>query len=131
MKQFLVGLFLSFGIGLALLGQITAVWTGFVLLLILGLGNGYNFILLITGLQRRTPREMMGRLMSLVMLANLGMMPLSQALAGALSSWNVGALFAMSGLGMLLLDVWMIGQAELNHASDVLSGAALPAVEAS
>jgi hypothetical protein len=68
----------------------------------------------------------MGRLVSLVILANVGLIPVSQALAGALSSWNVSALFALSGAGMLLLGVWLAIQSGLQEASIVLSGAPVP-----
>ncbi len=68
---------------------------------VLGVLNGYLSILLITGLQRNTPREMLGRIMSMVLLANLGLMPLLQALAGATLRWNILALFLVAS-GMLL-----------------------------
>jgi MFS family permease len=95
------------------LGQITATWMGFALLLVLGVGNGFLMITVITAIQRRTPRELLGRIMSLVMLANLGLLPISQALSGALSRWNVSILMAVGGAGMLLLAVWLIRQSGL------------------
>jgi MFS family permease len=101
MQVFMVLMFFAFGAGISALAWIGLTWLAFADLLILGLLNGYLSILLITGLQRNTPREMLGRLMSMVLLANLGLMPLSQALAGGVLRWNVTALFATAG-GLLL-----------------------------
>ena len=109
-KVFTLGLFTLFGLGMIALGQITATWMGFVLMLVMGTGNGYLSITLITAIQHRTPRELLGRTMGLVMLANLGLLPISQFLSGALSSWNVSILMAAGGTGMLLLAVWLLGQ---------------------
>ena len=50
----------------------------------LGLANGFGNVLLITLLQRWAPVPLLGRVMSLIMLAAWGMLPLSAGLAGAL-----------------------------------------------
>jgi MFS family permease len=121
MKIFLFCLLFLFGVALILLSQITAVWMGFVLLFILGVANGYYHITLLTGLQLYAPKLMLGRMMSLVMLANVGLMPVSQALSGFLCRWNLNALFILSGVGMLVLGIWLALQPELDRASHVLS----------
>jgi hypothetical protein len=109
----MTGLFVLFGVGMVALGLITATWMGFVLLLVLGVGNGFLSITVITAVQRSTPRELLGRIMGLVLLANLGLLPISQALSGALARWNVTLLIASGGVGMLLLAIWLIGQSGL------------------
>ncbi|MEV6683395.1 hypothetical protein AB0N09_42075, partial [Streptomyces erythrochromogenes] len=78
-------------------------WLDFTLLAILGLGNGFLAILLITWMQTRVPGEMTGRLMSLLMLAGSGLVPVSQALAGALGSKNLSLTFILPGALVLLL----------------------------
>ena len=83
LKVFPVGMFLLFGVGTASLAWIGSSWLAFAVMLVMGVLNGYLSITLITGLQRNTPREMLGRIMSMVLLANLVFMPLSQTLAGA------------------------------------------------
>ncbi|MGE5139412.1 MAG: MFS transporter [Rudaea sp.] len=103
---FTVALLFGFGLGLALFGWISSTWIGFLILLILGIGNGYLSIILITMLQRRTPREMMGRIMSLVLLSNLGLAPISQALAGAILNYSAVALFVGAGGLMALVALW-------------------------
>jgi MFS family permease len=98
----MVVMFLIFGVGIASLAWIDNTWVAMIDMLLLGILNGYLAIMLITALQRRTQREMLGRLMSMVLLANLGLMPLSQAIAGAVLLWNVPVLFLTAG-GLLAL----------------------------
>jgi hypothetical protein len=76
-------------------------------MLVMGVLNGYLSIMLITGLQRNTPREMLGRIMSMVLLANLVFMPLSQTIAGAVLRWNVPLLFVGAGVLMALCAVYL------------------------
>ncbi len=101
MRVFLVVMFLAFGLGIGWLAWTRNTLLAAVDLFILGILNGYLSVLLITGLQLSTPKELLGRLMGMVLLANLGLMPLSQAGAGALLRWDVSVLFLLAG-GMLL-----------------------------
>jgi hypothetical protein len=95
-------MFAFFGLGIGALAWIINTWIAMGNLFILGVLNGYLSILMITGLQRNTAKEMLGRLMSMVLLANMGLMPLSQAIAGAVLGWNVPVLFLSAG-GLLLI----------------------------
>jgi MFS family permease len=106
-KGFMVVMFAAFGLGIIALGWINLTWLATADLFALGILNGYLAILLITGLQRSTPREMLGRLMSMVLLANMSVMPLSQAIAGAALRWSVLGLFIIAGLLLLLLTVYL------------------------
>ena len=101
MKVFMVVMFAAFGAGLGALAWINVTVTAVVDMFIMGVLNGYLSILLITGLQRNTPKEMLGRLMSMVLLANLGLVPLSQAISGAMLRLDIPVLFLVAG-GMLL-----------------------------
>ncbi len=107
MSVFLVALIAAFGICLALFALIHSTLIAFVLLLVLGIGNGYLAILLITFLQQSTPKTMLGRVMSLVLLANVGLVPVSQALSGWLIKVNMNDLYIGSGISMLLLAAWL------------------------
>jgi MFS family permease len=100
-KVVMVVMFAVFGIGLAALAWISSTWVAMADMFILGGLNGYLAILLMTAMQRSTPRAMLGRLMSMIVLANLGLMPLSQAIGGAMLHWNIPALFLIAG-GLLL-----------------------------
>jgi MFS family permease len=51
---------------------------------VLGLGNGFGNVVFLTLLQRWAPPHLLGRVMSLVMLAGMGSFPLSVAVSGVL-----------------------------------------------
>ena len=104
---FMVAAIATFGLGLVLMGLVSSTLVAFVILLIIGLGNGVLEITMITFLQRKTPKEMLGRVMSLVMLAGVGLVPISQALTGALIKLSLTGLFVGAGILMLLVTVWM------------------------
>jgi len=78
---------------------------GFALLAVLGVGNGYVAVVMMTLVQRMTPADMLGRVMSLVMLAMLGVTPLSTALAGVIIGFGPEVLFVGCGAGMLLVTL--------------------------
>jgi MFS family permease len=95
-----------FGVGMAALAPVTNAWAGFAIMLVMGVGNGWISILLITSLQRRTPSEMLGRVMSMIFLANVGLVPVSQALSGVILKYNLSALFIGAGVLILVSCVW-------------------------
>jgi len=107
MRWLVILLIAAFGLVIGSLGFISSTWVDFTLLLLLGLGNGYFAVILITWMQTQTPKEMMGRLMALVMLAGTGLAPISQAISGVISKWDLTLLFAIPGVLVLLVTVWM------------------------
>jgi hypothetical protein len=107
LSPLMVMMFLTFALGTAGLAWFDRTWVAMIDMLLLGILNGYLAIMLITALQRSTPREMLGRVMSMVLLANLGLMPLSQAIAGAVLRWNVPLLFLTAGGLMALCAIYL------------------------
>lgn len=91
------------GVGVALLGVTSWTIVATLLALIMGAANGYVMVLFMTWLQARTPPAMLGRRMSLLMLAAVGLSPISNAVAGALSGLSVAALFIAAGSLMTLI----------------------------
>lgn len=117
--QFLLIILLgAFGLALAAFGFIRSTWVDFSLMLLLGIGNGYISITLFTWMQTRTPREMLGRMMSMLMLASSGLVPISQAVSGALSKWSLTSLFVGGGAAILLVTFWAALQPELKTFSN-------------
>ena len=106
MRILLLVLLASFGIATAMIGFIHSAWIDVGLMLLLGLGNGYITIILFTWIQTRTPKTMLGRIMSLVTLSSIGLLPVSQAISGAISTWNLTLLFVLSGSLILLMTTW-------------------------
>jgi MFS family permease len=110
----------SFGVGLILMGVVGTTSVAFLILFTLGIGNGVLAITLITFLQRQSPKEMLGRVMSLVMLAGVGLVPVSQALTGMLIKMNLTGLFAVTGILMLLIAMWLAVQPVMRTIGQVL-----------
>ena len=119
----------GFGGVIGSLGLIPSTGVDFGLLLMLGLGNGYIAIILFTWMQTRTPKEMLGRTMSLLMFSNTGLVPVSQAISGAVSKWDLNLLFVFAGALVLLVTLWAALQPELQVFSDSLATASSVAKE--
>lgn len=108
MRVFLPVLFVVFGLGLVALGYVGSTWLAVADMAVLGVLNGFTSVVLFTGLQRSTPPEMMGRLMSLVLVAMVALTPLSQALGGVLLTWSVPALFLAAAALMAVCTIWVL-----------------------
>ena len=127
MRIITVLLIASFGAVIGLLGFIPSTGVDFCLLLLLGLGNGYIAILLFTWMQTRTPKEMLGRMMGLLMFSNTGLAPVSQAISGVVCKWNLSLMFASAGVMVLAVALWMAFQPGLKAFSE--SMVAMPTTE--
>ncbi|HSL45743.1 MAG TPA: MFS transporter [Anaerolineales bacterium] len=121
MRVIMVALFAGFGVVVGLLGFIPFTWLDFILLLLLGIGNGYIGIILITWMQTRAPKEMLGRIMSLLMFSSTGLIPVSQAISGAVSKWSLDMLLITAGTMALLVTFWMTLQPSFKAFSESLS----------
>ena len=113
----MLGLTGLMGVGLALLGMLTSLPPATVVAALMGMGEGYVVIQFITWLQLRTEPQMLGRMMSVLLFAVVGLSPLSSTLAGALMQWNpawvlVGAgilMVGIVGVAALSPSVWRLG----------------------
>lgn len=98
----IVLLCLWLGAGLAIVGLVPALWPAALVMAVTGIGTGVVNTYGISWLQRRTDRQMQGRVMSLVMLASMGATPIAYAISGAVAELNVTVLFLAAG-GMALV----------------------------
>ena len=98
---------IGLGSGFILLGFVSATLPAALATLGMGLASGYVSILFITWLQVRTPHEMLGRMMSLLMFASVGLMPLASAAVGALIGLSMTGLFV--GAGLLVIAAALLG----------------------
>jgi hypothetical protein len=92
-----------FGIVLVVYGLTTSTVLLAVATVFAGAGSGYVNVVFVTWLQNRVPLSLLGRVMSLVMLASVGLVPISQALSGALIKVSLVGVFI--GAGLLLMIV--------------------------
>jgi MFS family permease len=127
MRLFLITLLVAFGLAMGIMGFINLTWVDFGLMVLLGLGNGYITIILFTWIQTRTPKTMLGRIMSLLMLSSAGLVPVSQAFSGAVGAWNLTLLFVAAGALILVTTIWTTFQPALLTFSQSLSGETDPA----
>ena len=121
--------FVGFAAIFAALGFVNSMWVAAALMVVGGMLNGYVAILVMTGMQRLTPKELMGRVMSLMMLAMVGLAPISQAVAGLLVKSSVGLMFGVAGTGLLLIagfvfsqrGVWTFPESEDTEPGELLA----------
>jgi MFS family permease len=90
------------GAGVVAVGLLPSLPPAAVVMGLTGIATGVVNTYGISWLQRRTDRAMQGRVMSLVMLASMGLTPIAYAVSGAIAQVNVTLLFAIAG-GMMLL----------------------------
>ncbi len=126
MRAIVLGVLAGFGAAIASFGVATHLWLDATLLAGLGVGNGYLAISLFTWIQARAPQDMLGRTMSLVTFASLGLVSISQAAAGAFARWDLDALFLFSGGLVLATTAWSTTRPGLRAFTDSLTAADSP-----
>lgn len=104
----LVALFALSGLLMMPFGFLTSMLLAAVIALIIGIGGGYTDVLFATWLQARTPQRMLGRVMSLLMIATVGLGPLSNAVSGALIKLSLEWVFVGAG-GLIALLCLAVG----------------------
>ena len=103
--HFLVITYVLSGILIMPFGFLTATWLAAGLVVAIGVMGGYTNIMFTTWLQARTPQNVMGRVMSLLMIASIGLSPISNAVSGALIKLSLGWVFVGAGAMMALLSL--------------------------
>jgi MFS family permease len=99
----LISVLLTLGSGLLTLAFAPGVRTAALVLALIGVAAGCANTVVITWLQTRTAPEMIGRVISVVMLTSVGLTPFSYLLSGILARHGLGLLFGASGLLVLAL----------------------------
>lgn len=90
------------GVPILVVGFVPTLLPAAIVIAIAGIATGVINTYAVSWLQRRTDPEMQGRVMSLVMLASVGLTPIGFAASGAIADWSVTALFVFAG-GLTLL----------------------------
>jgi MFS family permease len=90
------------GVGIGVIGLLPSLWPAAAVMGICGIGTGVVNTYGVSWLQRQTDPSMQGRVMSLVMLASMGMTPVAYAVSGVIANLNPTLLFLIAG-GMILL----------------------------
>jgi MFS family permease len=98
--RFLLTTVVLIGIGVAAAGFASTLPGLVGVMVALGVVEGLSTTYLLSWLQRRTGPQMQGRVMSLAMLASVGLEPLALALAGAVAAQGLGLLFWLSAVAI-------------------------------
>lgn len=114
----MLGLTAFMGVSLVLLGTLTDTVPAALVSVGMGAAQGYVVIQFITWLQLRTPAHLLGRMMSLLMFAVVGLTPLSMLVSGTLIQWGAGRVLVGAGLLVVVVIlvaalspcVWTLGQ---------------------
>jgi len=91
------------GAGMALLAFAQTTLAAASLSAAAGAALGYGNLLALTWIQARIPSRLMGRVMSLMMVGSMGMVPVSQLLAGAAVQVSLDAMLIVAGTGLAVL----------------------------
>jgi len=91
------------GICTASIGMFSHLWSLLPILFVMSASAGFVNVHLLAWFQQRVDRAMLGRVISVLMFASLGLVPLSLAAAGAAVQWSLSGMFA--GAGALVLGV--------------------------
>jgi MFS family permease len=104
--KILLGVNAMVGLLLILIGMATRLETAIAAIVVMATGSGFVNVVAMTTLQS-VDRAILGRLMAVLMLASVGLTPLSYLLAGVLVDVNTAVLFA--GAGGLVLVITLYG----------------------
>lgn len=103
------------GLAVAAFGAVHSTLFALALSGLIGIFLGYTNLSFMSWVQRRIPRQLMGRVMSLMMFGSLALTPISMAVAGAVVSISLEATFLVAGLGMAILTVLALLMPTIRH----------------
>ena len=86
-------------------GLLSATWLAAAITLTIGVMGGYVGIMIISWIQGRTPPAMLGRVMSLLLVASVAVSPISIASSGPLIKLSLGWVFIVAGALMAISSI--------------------------
>jgi hypothetical protein len=102
-STFAIGAIALAGVFLALMGTVFSTLPALAVAFGIGVTLGFSNLLTMTWIQRRVPGTLMGRVMSVLMLGSLGLVPVSEFIAGFFVQVNLTGLLLVSGGGMAVV----------------------------
>ena len=91
----------SFGFGAIILYD--PLWWACAIFVTAGLTDGFIFTQFMTWIQRHTPDAMLGRVMSILMVMNVGLLPLAHVIIGQFIAWDVELAIIVSSVLMVVM----------------------------
>ena len=108
MGTIVIAVFTSAGVLMMPFGFLGTTWLAAGVTLTIGIVGGYVGVLIISWIQGRTPQAMLGRIMSLLLVASVTVAPVSIAVSGPLIKLSLEWVFIVSG-GMLAAFSILVG----------------------
>ena len=109
----LLGACVVISAGIASIGMLGRLWLIMAALAFVGCSAGVANVHIAAWIQQRIDATVRGRVFSVLMLGNFGLMPLSLAVAGLMIAWNLKLMFAIAGMSMLLITAFGFLQKEV------------------
>jgi MFS family permease len=98
----------ALALGTALLGLVTTLWSVVVVLFAMAAAAGFLNVHILAWFQQRVERPMLGRAMSVIMFTAVGLQPISLAIAGVATTWNVTGMFLAAAALMVLAATFAV-----------------------
>ncbi|HLK08757.1 MAG TPA: MFS transporter [Candidatus Angelobacter sp.] len=102
----LLGACVLISAGIASIGLLGHLWLIAAVLVLLGASAGVANVHIAAWIQQRIDATVRGRVFSVLMLGNFGLIPVSLAVAGLLIAWNLKLMFLIAGLSMVLITAF-------------------------
>jgi MFS family permease len=109
----LLGACVAISGGIASIGLLGHLWLIAAVLLLLGCSAGVANVHIAAWIQQRIEAKVRGRVFSVLMLANFGLLPVSLAVAGLMIAWNLKLMFLVAGVSMLLVTAFGASQKQV------------------
>jgi MFS family permease len=109
----LLGACVMISAGIASIGLLGHLWLIAAVLLLLGCSAGVANVHIAAWIQQRIDAAVRGRVFSVLMLANFGLIPISLAVAGLLIAWSLKLMFLIAGVSMLLITAFGASQKQV------------------
>ena len=109
----LLGACVVISAGIASIGLLGHLWLIAAVLLLLGASAGVANVHIAAWIQQRIDATVRGRVFSVLMLANFGLIPISLAVAGLLIAWSLKLMFLVAGVSMLLITAFGLSQKQV------------------
>ncbi len=103
------------GLGLIILGFMNNTYLAALVVMLMGLAQGFVIVQFSTWMQLRAPSHLLGRVLSMMMFASVGLVPVSQALCGLLIKFSVTGLFVGAGIVVVVLNLVMSFRREIRR----------------
>jgi len=109
----LLGACVVISAGIGSIGLLGHLWFIAAVLLLLGCSAGVANVHIAAWIQQRIDATVRGRVFSVLMLANFGLIPISLAVAGLLIAWSLKLMFLIAGVSMLLITAFGLSQKQV------------------